>query len=1060
MTPWLCPKCLLDRVAEGEPSLGAATVEPDGAAAPSEGVVEETLPRPLGNYELLERIGQGGMGIVYQARQVSLDRVVAVKVLGALSSKEYVHRFRTEAVAAGSLQHPNIVAIHEVGLWEGQHYLVMDYVAGPTFAELTRDGPLPAARAAGYLRVIAEGIHFAHERGILHRDLKPSNVLLDAHDQPRVTDFGLAKRLESGLDLTLSGQVLGSPSYMPPEQASGRREQVGRRSDVYSLGAILFHLLTGRPPFVSETLPDTLRQVLDEEPLSPHLLNPAVPVDLETICLKCLEKDPDRRYATAQALADELGRFLRDEPILARPVGLTGKVWRWCRRNPPLAGLGAVVLALLVVVAIGSPLAVHRINQQRLAAVEQTKLAELRGYAAHINSAQQYLKAGNLGRTRELLALATDHSPATPNPRGWEWAYLRSLCRGDYEYVLEQLPAVSKLTISPDGRFLALALRYGQVHVWDLSARRLLDVVGEEHDSPTLTAFSPDSRRVAFLTRGEPRIRRGIGFWNISTRAVESELPTTNLVGGAFFVPGRPELIECGIVGPERERRFALWDLTTQRIKAVARLGTRGGQLYAGNELRFTPDGNRLLHGDLDGKVKVYDTRNLESLGAIPVHDTGVSALALSPDGRILATAQVDRGTAIHLWDFEATLDAARSGQAPQPLALLLGHDAWVTSLSFSPDGHLLASASVDHSIRIWELPSRKQTRRLHGHENEVYGIQFAPDGRLYSVGRDGLVCAWSLATPPRAIGPARRNLALSDMDMSPSGRRLAGVRNTGEIGFFELGAGDRFDALPDLGTDNLSVGQAAAGRLLCAAQRSGEIVLYDAEQQRVLCRLPGTVPLSFCKTSRDAKLVVAVDAANQVTVWQTPTSRPQASWAVDGIYSCGLSPDASLFATGHERGRIELWDPWTGQRLRSLTHLKERTTALAFSPDGRFLAAASWAGPVTVWEGPMFRKTPVLSGHPHSTLALAFSPDGRRLATGSRDREAVKLWDTATWQELLTLDAPGDSLGELAFTADGTRLVGRTDSGDVLIWHAPGPEDARVPMEIARAQGPRPPQP
>jgi serine/threonine-protein kinase len=259
MTPWLCSKCLLDRVAEGEQDAGAIRKEPSGGTLPPAGVVEETLPRTLSNYELLERIGQGGMGIVYKARQVSLDRVVAVKVLGTLANKEYVHRFRTEAVAAGSLQHPNIVAVHEVGLWEGQHYLVMDYVGGPTFAELTRDGPLPAARAARYLQVIAEAIYFAHERGILHRDLKPSNVLLDPHDQTRVTDFGLAKRLESGLDLTLSGQVLGSPSYMPPEQASGQRGRVGRRSDVYSLGAILFHLLTGRPPFVSETLPDTMR---------------------------------------------------------------------------------------------------------------------------------------------------------------------------------------------------------------------------------------------------------------------------------------------------------------------------------------------------------------------------------------------------------------------------------------------------------------------------------------------------------------------------------------------------------------------------------------------------------------------------------------------------------------------------------------------------------------------------------------------------------------------------------------------------------------------------------
>ena len=309
--PWLCPQCLLGQAA------GPATPEEPAAATPTPGPVScgplgGPLPCHLGAYELVERIGQGGMGAVYKARQISLDRDVAVKVLSlaALAGPEAVHRFRTEAVTAGSLQHPNIVAVHEVGLAEGQHYLVMDYVPGPTLADVTRNGPLPARRAAQYLRTIAEAVQFAHERGILHRDLKPSNVLIDANDQPRVTDFGLAKRFTSdsqlstiNSQLTLSGQVLGSPAFIPPEQASGQRGRVGRRSDVYALGAILYQLVTGRPPFAGEALADTLRQVLNEEPLRPRLLNPTVPLELETLCLKCLQKEPDRRYPTAQALA-------------------------------------------------------------------------------------------------------------------------------------------------------------------------------------------------------------------------------------------------------------------------------------------------------------------------------------------------------------------------------------------------------------------------------------------------------------------------------------------------------------------------------------------------------------------------------------------------------------------------------------------------------------------------------------------------------------------------------------------------------------------------------------
>ncbi len=368
----LCPTCLVRVSVEGNAEGGMQRAESpqDQTPSPLTPFAPDGRGEPLrrfGDYELLEEIGRGGMGVVYRARQVSLNRPVAVKMIasGELASPEFVQRFHLEAEATAGLQHPNIVAIHEVGVHKGQHFYSMDYVEGQTLAERVLNNPVPPELAADYLKTIAEAVHYAHQRGILHRDLKPSNVLIDSLDQPHLTDFGLAKRLTGDSDLTLTGQVLGSPNYMPPEQALGRRQAATIACDVYSLGAILYFLLTGRPPFAAESLTEILQQVLHSEPVSPRLLNPTVPRDLETICLKCMSKEPERRYGSVLALAEDLDRFLRGEPVQARPVGVAGKAWRWCRRNPGLASLAGGSLILLLALAIGAPIAALRINQER-----------------------------------------------------------------------------------------------------------------------------------------------------------------------------------------------------------------------------------------------------------------------------------------------------------------------------------------------------------------------------------------------------------------------------------------------------------------------------------------------------------------------------------------------------------------------------------------------------------------------------------------------------------------------------------------------------------------------
>ncbi len=354
----LCPKCVAALAFGNDASvLAASTATPTGP-----------VNRRFGDFELLEEIARGGMGVVFKARQLSLNRTVAVKMIlsGQLASAAQVQRFRTEAEAAGSLQHPNIVAIHEVGEHDGHQFFSMDYVEGQSLAELVREGPLPAARAARYVQTIAEAIHYAHEHGTLHRDLKPSSVLIDGSDQPRITDFGLARIAKADSDLTVTGQLIGTPGFMPPEQAAAGRGGIGPHSDVYSLGAILFFLLTSRPPFAAKSIEETLAQMLGQSAVFPVPFNRSVPRDLRTICLKALEKDARRRYATARELAEDLGRFRRGEPIRARPTNHFERTWRWCRRHPAVASLGLGLAATLTVLVVVVALNAREVQPERL----------------------------------------------------------------------------------------------------------------------------------------------------------------------------------------------------------------------------------------------------------------------------------------------------------------------------------------------------------------------------------------------------------------------------------------------------------------------------------------------------------------------------------------------------------------------------------------------------------------------------------------------------------------------------------------------------------------------
>lgn len=449
-------------------------------------IVDEALhgKRDFGDYELLAEIARGGMGVVYKARQKRLNRTVAVKMIlaGQLADEDDVRRFLTEAEAAAGLDHPGIVPVYESGEIEGQQFFSMGYVEGQSLAALLAEGPLPPPHAAELLANVADAVHYAHERGVIHRDLKPGNILLDLGGHPRVTDFGLAKRVTGDSGLTRSGQTLGTPSYMPPEQASGKLDAIGRAADVYSLGAVLYATLTGRPPFQAATPLDTILQLLDQEPVTPRQLNTGVPRDLETIALKCLEKEPHKRYPTARELSDELQRFLRGEPIEARPVGQLERGWRWCRRNPTTTSLGAAVcIALLAGTAFSTYFAI-KANQR---AGEAETSAELARQA-------QQSEAKQLRRTVAALAAETRAKQAESRARGAE-----TTAKNEARAAIDRfVDAVNEADLLKDARFQPLR----KTLLSDALVYYQSFIDSHEHDASQRRALAGALRRVGFIS--------------------------------------------------------------------------------------------------------------------------------------------------------------------------------------------------------------------------------------------------------------------------------------------------------------------------------------------------------------------------------------------------------------------------------------------------------------------------------------------------------------------------------------------------------------------------------
>ena len=1027
-----CLKCLF--------ALG--TAEPESvttASAPERSPINSQAPlRHFGDYELLEEIARGGMGVVYKARQKSLGRIVAVKMLlfGDQSGKDPAQRFRAEAAAAASLQHANIVAIHEVSAHEGQPFFVMDFIEGQSLARLAAGQPLPATRAARYVKIVAEAIHYAHERGILHRDLKPSNVLIDPFDQPRVTDFGLAKRLHHDSELTLSGQVLGSPNYMPPEQAAAKRGLVGRRSDVYSLGAILYHLLTGRPPFVGETLTDTLQEVVNTEPVSPRLLNPSVPPDLETLCLKCLEKEPARRYATGQALAEELGRFLNDEPIRAHPVTAAEKLWRWCRRKPALATSLSAVLVLLLIVVIGSPIAAYRINQARKAEATERHRAETeasarRGqlYAAEVNLAQEALAEANLGRARQFLERERPPVGETNDLRGFEWRYVYGQCRSDELVTLSRSGSpVTEVRFAPNGQWLAVTDGNGNAKLWDHRTRKEIITLpaytnltrsGDFVERRAL-AISPDGRRLAV------GVGTTIALWELDAHRQTAVLHGhTNTVNYLMFSPDSQTLASAS-----SDRTARLWNVGANSPEPVAALNVGQRALC----LAYSGDGVLLAVGVAESVVQLWDVSTPTAPRELPPlkgFTSWAGGLAFSPRTRLLASGV---GSEIILWD----LDTQGNATSTKRLREVRGSLGVIDTVAFSPDGRMLVSAGSDRNLTLWDLSGRgREPVKLKGHEGEVYSAGFSPDGKVVaSASYDGAVKLWDVSS----LWPAARQMSHGDwlyaVAFSPDSRLLASVAQhptrNGTLKLWDV-ATERFVAERHVAPGRLAF--SPDGNLL-AADDSGTVRLLAVPFLAEVTNFPGKLA-SFSPAGTE--LICFREGAFH---WRNLKTHAEQVWKTDWdrVQSMAMSPDGRRIAAAGdgELPQLRVWNADAPDQPLDLGRHADRVRSLSFSPNGHWLASASWDGTNRLWNLADPRQ-PIVSLAAHNGLAwaVAFSADGRTLATGGDD-STIRLWHLASFQQAATLRGHTASVTALAFSPDGKHLASGSGDGTVRIWRAP----------------------
>jgi len=1002
------------------------------------------------------------MGVVYKARHIALKRIVALKMIlsGAYAQTTELARFRFEAETIARLQHPNIVQIHEVGDVAGQPFCALEFVAGGSLATKLRATPQSPMEAARLVETLARAMDEAHQRGVVHRDLKPANILLTSEGVPKVTDFGLAKRLDEASGQTQSGILLGTPSYMAPEQASGAAAAVGPAADVYALGGILYETLTGRPPFRGANMLDTLEQVRSVDPAPPSRLQPKVPRDLETIALKCLQKEPHKRYASAGSLADDLARFLVGEPIVARPVSIGERVLKWVQRRPALAGLlvsSAVALLAVSAVLVGSAYnkelreARQAEEHERQRAEAALDTAETYLYFNRVGLAQRDWGDNNVKCTRALLE-------ACPlSRRRWEWYYL------DRHAHLEMLvmpcanDELTSVSWSPNGKYVASAGSARKVHVWSASSGE--ELLSLSHPGPVLltsVAFSPDSNLLG-ATGGAGGEKGALVVWKLeegdNKQSLEAspQFTVPDLSGDnaeVRFSPDSKTVAVCSghVIG--ETGRVTFFDTATGKKRVTFESNQEGIQSCA-----FSPDGRRVViaggssYANLTGKrqpgvLQIIDATTGKELQApLSGHADAIFSVAWSSDGKHFASGGIDKD--IRLWDAR-TCELVRA---------LRGHTACVWSVVFQPpDGRQLASVGEDGVVRVWDVATGEERNVLRGHTSDVYDVAYNKDGtRLVSAGPDGSLRIWDADTMSGARVLGGHTSGVAAVIFAPVGDVLATGSQDRLVKIWDL----RGRELRVLGPHDEGVSAVAFspdGKQLAVAtgdwqkiDEKGEVRVWEVSTGKELFRLRAHIGVARTVAfSPDGKRLATGGgeylAPGEVILWDLASQRAEVTLPhARGVARLAFSPDGKQLAVlTNNNGEAKLWDLATQQELYTVRHGPVnnpiRLYALSVSPDGKRLATGGTDQIVKVWDLASGKHLLDLSGHRSDVISVDFNADGTRIVTGSWD-QTVRVWDTATGHEVLMVKGHIAPVWEVAFSANGRFIGSASDDMTARLW-------------------------